>query len=76
MSQPAVKWGQLKRFLLRNKFKINISSPDGDKVIRKDGIPHRIGHTFCNHTGDELSRGHLTAIKRKYGVTRSDILNS
>ena len=73
MSQPVVKWGQLKRFLSRNDFQIY--SIGGDIVIKKNGIVHRIGHDYCNHNGDELSNGHLSAIKRKFGVTRSDILS-
>jgi len=71
MSRPAVKWGQLKRFLLRNGFQIYNDS--GDVIITKDGTAHRIGHKYCNHSGDEISKGHLSAIKRKFGVTRSDI---
>ena len=73
MSQPVVKWGQLKRFLSRNDFQIYNSG--GDIIIVKDGIPHRIGHKYCNHSGDEISRGHLSKIKQKYGFTRSDILS-
>jgi len=73
MSQPAVKWGRLLRFLNRHNFQINTDG--GDKLIIKDGKVHRIGHKFCTSNNDELSPAHLSAIKRKFGVTREDILN-
>lgn len=73
MSQPAVKWGRLKRFLERNGFEIY--SDGGDKIISRNGIAHRIGSKYCNRYGDELSKGHLRTIERKFGVTRNDILN-
>lgn len=71
MSQSAVKWGQLERFLRRNNFQIH--NDGGDKLIVKDNKVHRIGHRFCTNYGDELSPGHLSAIKRKFGVTHDDI---
>jgi hypothetical protein len=74
MSQPAVKWKQLKHFLKLNGFVIY--STGGDVIIIKKGITHRIGHKYCNQPGDEISKGHLSAIKRKYGVTRKDILDA
>ena len=36
MSQPAVKWGQLKRFLSKNNFQIY--SDGGDKLIAKERL--------------------------------------
>ena len=73
MSQPAVKWGRLKRFLQRQNFQIRTDG--GDKLITDGKLVHRIGHDFCTGYGDELSSAHLKALKRKFGITRNQILN-
>lgn len=74
MSQPPVKWGRLRTFLNRNGFEIDTEG--GDKIVSRGGKgkTHRIGHEYASQPGDELSRGHLSALKRKFGITRKDIL--
>jgi hypothetical protein len=74
MSQPPVKWGKLKRFLDRNGFEIDTDG--GDKIISRGGKgkTHRIGHKYSTQPGDEISKGHLSALERKFGITRKDIL--
>ena len=73
MSQPAVKWGVLETYLKRNDFEI-VTTRGGDKLIIKDGIVHRIGHIHCSRYGDEVPRGHVSAVCRKFGLKRSDIV--
>lgn len=72
MSQPAVNWGQLKRYCEDNGFEFYHDG--GDTFLIKDGIKHRIGHTYCNKHKSEIPRGHMSTLKRKFGITRKDIL--
>lgn len=80
MSQQSVKWGELLRFCNRNGYEIR--NKKGDKLIfppKSDtgerGRPVvRIGHKYSSHYGNELLDAHLVDIKRKFGVTRDDIL--
>jgi len=79
MSQPRVKWGQAERYFKRNG--CTIRSSGGDKIIiaPSDGDTERtrqtvrIGHNYCARAGDELSNGHLSAIRRAFGVTRDQL---
>ena len=81
MSRQRVKWGQVQRYFLRRNYEIR--NKKGDKLIyppktdkTKRGRPVvRIGHNYSNHFGDELLDAHINAIKRKFGVTREDILS-
>ena len=71
MSEPAVSWGQLRKFLSHNGFEID---PDGgDKLVSKDGKVHRIGHLFATSHSDQISKGHLTALRHKFGITPRQI---
>lgn len=80
MSQQSVKWGEFLRFCNRNGYEIR--NKKGDKLIfppksdksRRARPAVRIGHNYSDHYGDELLDAHLAAIKRKFGVTRDDIL--
>jgi hypothetical protein len=81
MSQQTVKWGQVYRYFKRRNYEIRnkkgdtlIFTPKTDKSKRGRPVV-RIGHNYCNHHGDELLDAHLTAIKRKFSVTRDDILS-
>jgi hypothetical protein len=81
MSQQPVKWGQVKRYFENRGYEI--VSRGGDKIIKapadNNPIRHRqtvlIGHEYSDSAGTELARGHLSAIKRAFGVTRDEILN-
>ena len=74
MSEPAVHWGQLRKFLNRGGFAIE--SDGGDKLVSKNGVVHRIGHIFATNHSDQISKGHLAALKRKFGFTARDISNA
>lgn len=79
MSQPAVKWGEVKRYFESRGYEI--ISRGGDKIIKApaDNDPVRrrqtvlIGHEYSDSAGSELARGHLSAIQRAFGVTREQI---
>ena len=73
MSEPSINWKQLKKFLDKNGYEIY--SDGGDKVVFKGKKKHRIGHRFCNSPSDVVSKGHLAALKRKFRITREDILS-
>lgn len=77
MSEPRVKWKDAKRYFTRNGYELYCNGGDIMIVAPKGSSAHRpvvrIGHKFCNHSGDELSPGHLSLIKRHFGVTRKDI---
>jgi len=72
VSEPAVQWKQLRRFLNRNGFEIDHDG--GDKLVSKDGVVHRIGHVFSTKNTTQVSDGHLQALHRKFGLTRKQIL--
>ena len=80
MSQPRVKWGSAKRYFRRHGY--TIRSSGGDKIIiaPKGGpagrtrMTVRIGHNYSSRDGDELAEGHISAIRRAFGVTRKDLL--
>lgn len=81
MSQQTVKWGQAQRYFLRKNYEIRnkkgdvlIFSPKIETTKRRRPVV-RIGHNYSNHYGDELLDAHLADIKRKFGVTRDDILS-
>ena len=73
MSEPSITWKQLKKFLNKNGYEFY--GDGGDKVVFKGSQKHRIGHTYCTHGSDVVSKGHLAALKRKFGITRQDILS-
>jgi hypothetical protein len=73
VSEPAVQWGQLLRYLNQNGY--SLENDGGDVIVSNNaGKVHRIGHIFCNHRTTHISPGHLSALKRKFGITRKDIL--
>ena len=72
MSQRAVKWGQLRRYLLRNGFQIVGSG--GDKIITRDNQIVRVGHTSSSSPGSQVLDCYLSALCRKFGITREAIL--
>jgi len=80
MGQAVVKWGDVARYFSRRGFAIYADG--GDKIIQapKDADASRsrqqvrIGHLFSNHAGAELRDGHLSAIKRAFGISCDDIL--
>lgn len=80
MSQPRVKWFQVKRYFLRRGYEIRPSG--GDKIIvapqNKKGQRSRnmvrIGHKCCSQPAAELYDCYLSLIKRTFGVTRAEII--
>lgn len=72
MSQPAVTWGQLKKYLTKNGYRLYHAG--GDVIVHKAPRKHRIGHHYCNSHTDIISKGHLAKLKQKFCITRDDIL--
>lgn len=82
MSQPAVEMSDIKRYFNSNPNYI-IEHEGGDTFLKK--LPTnsgkrgkkivRIGHKFSSHTA-VIPPSLLNKIKRDFGVTRQDILNS
>ena len=76
MSLPAVKWGDVRRYFnSKNEYKLYFQGGDVIILRKSDKITVRIGHKFLKHTA-ELRPAYLKKIKRNFGVTRQDILNS
>ena len=69
-----VTWKQLEDYLKKHDYGIFHSG--GDKVIYKGPEKHRIGHRYSTEKTDAISPGHLSALKRKFGITPQDILGS
>lgn len=82
MSQPGVKWKHVMRWAKGNDFEI--IGKGGDKLVVAPGgwdggdgrAAARIGHKCCSKPGDELLPCYVTLLKRAFGVTRRQLLNS
>jgi len=80
MGQPNVKWGHVEKFFLARGYEIRHSGGDKIIVAPKHASPTGtrrtvlIGHNYSDHKGEVLAPGHLSAIKRAFGVTREQIL--
>lgn len=72
MSEPSVTWRKLKKYLNANGYELDHDG--GDILVIKPPDKHRIGHVFCNKATAQISDAHLTALRRKFGITRKDIL--
>lgn len=81
MSQPRIKWGNIKRFCDQNGYVIKGSG--GDKIIiaPKGSIPTgpqsrhtvTIGHKCCANKGSEVYEAYVSALKRAFGITRKQL---
>lgn len=82
MSQHAVKWGQLRRYLIQHGYEIKgrggetkVSAPPSPNAARtRQQVV--IGHDCSNHDGDSVYDCYINALHRAFGITRDDILNS
>ncbi len=80
MSQPRPKWKDVERYFLRRGYaiysdggdKIIVAPPDADPRRKRQTV--RIGHRFAGSPGRELPYGHVSQIKRAFGVTAEDII--
>lgn len=76
MAGTGVKWKHLERFCHRTPG-YTIRPQGGDKlIVGPNGGVVVIGHHFCGHAGDELRPGHLSALRRRFGITAEDIRNA
>ena len=80
MSRPAIKWGKLKRYVLKHGYQIRpsggdkiIIAPNSEKLRSRNHV--RIGHKSSNGPGSEVLPCYLNSIERAFGITRHDILN-
>lgn len=82
MSQAAIKWGQLQRFLKSRGFEIR--GAGGEKMIvapKTHPLPPPpegrntvlIGHTSCSRAGDQVKSCYLKKICTHFGVTIAEI---
>lgn len=80
-SQPRVKWSDVESYWTRRGAEgFAIRRKGGDAILvapAADGdhfLTHIVGHNSCNGKRTEVAEGHVSAIKRKYGVTREQLL--
>ena len=81
MSQPAVKWKDLKKYFIRHGYEI--MHKGGDAMIKAPKENHRatprsrnvirIGHKSSNKPGSEVLPCYLRNIENAFGITRKDI---
>ncbi len=81
MSQPVIRWGQVKKYFLSRGYEITKSGGDtlisAPKNINKSGRTRnivRIGHKCSSKDGDDVWDSYLSLIKRAFNITRDQII--